>query len=83
MNEDEKISFIIEKLLNISNLYFNSYCEVHNKYILDNEEIENLEDDEEKIIAKELKEVDNFLEEAGTFLEEYKKIHLEAEEEER
>lgn len=80
MSEEEQVSAVIEKLLNIANSYLDSYCDIYDEYVLDDEEIEKIEDEDERDRAKDLKETDDFLKKAATFLEEYNKKYLEPEE---
>lgn len=86
MNEDEKIVQIMTRLLEISNTYLDCYCEIYDEYVLSDKEIEEIEDEDERERAKDLKETDDFLKKAATFIEEYKKSinkeNVEIEEEE-
>lgn len=80
MNREEELIFIMEKVLDIANSYVDTYCEFCNEYVLADDEIEEIEDEEEKERAKDLKETDDFLKKAATFFEEYKENNLQPEE---
>lgn len=70
--EMKEIITIAKKLLNIANSYVTSYCETNDMYILNYDEIEEIEDEEEKENAKELKEIDIFLNKVAIFLKDVK-----------
>ena len=76
---------MLTKLLEITNSYVDDYCETHDEYVLSDEEINDIEDEEERDRAIDLKETDDFLEEVATYIEEcskdIKKENLEEEEE--
>lgn len=80
MSEEEQVAVVIEKLLDIANSYVDSYCDTYDEYVLDDNEIEEIEDEEDRERARELKETDDFLKKAATFLEEYKENNLQPEE---
>ncbi len=82
MNKNEKILEMMTELLGIADMYLTSYCEITDEYVLSDEEIKEIEDEEEKEKAIDLKEADDFLKEAAIFIEEYKKqVNLGSEEE--
>lgn len=73
MSEEEMIVNIMTKLLNIADTYLGYYCENFDEYVLSEEDIEEIEDEEEKEKAIDLKETDDFLKRANEFIKEYKK----------
>lgn len=87
MNEKKIIADTMTKLLDIASTYFDCYLDVYHIHILTDEEIELLDDEEEKTIAIDLKQTDDFLEGAKNLVEDYKKeknldIQIEDEDEE-
>lgn len=82
MSKEEEMIAIMEKLLNITNSYVDSYCETYDEYVLNDDEIAEIEDEEERERAKDLKETDNFLKKVATYIEEYNKEHSKQAEEE-
>ena len=87
MNEKKIIADTMTKLLDIASTYFDCYLDVYYEEILTDEEIELLDDEEEKTIAIDLKQTDDFLEGAKNLVEDYKKeknldIQIEDEDEE-
>lgn len=84
-DNEEKLLQMLTKLLEITNSYVDDYCETHDEYVLSDEEINDIEDEEERDRAIDLKETDDFLEEVATYIEEcskdIKKENLEEEEE--
>lgn len=72
VSEEKIIVDIMTKLLNISNSYLEFYCENFDEYVLSEEDIKNIEDEEERERAIELKETDTFLKKVSKFIKEYK-----------
>lgn len=73
MSENEEVAYILTGLLNIANSYVSDYCVTNNKYVLKDEDIEKIEDKEDKEKAINLKKTDDFLKKAATFIDEYQK----------
>lgn len=73
LSEEKIIVDLMTKLLNISNNYLELYCENFDEYVLSEEEIKNIDDEEERKRAIELKETDTFLKKVSNFIKEYKK----------
>ena len=67
----DNIMIIMKKVLNIAETYLTNYCETFGEYVLSDEDIEKIEDKEEKENALEVKEADNILNEAQVILKEY------------
>jgi len=82
MSKEEEMIAIMEKLLNITNSYVDSYCETYDEYVLNEDEIAEIEDEEERERAKDLKETDDFLMKVAIYIEEYNKEHSKQSEEE-
>lgn len=80
MSKEEEMIAIMEKLLNITDSYVDSYCETYDEYVLNDDEIAEIEDEEERERAKDLKETDNFLKKVATYIKEYKEENLKQEE---
>lgn len=66
-----KLVFIIEELLDIANYYMNAYCESNDENVLSEDEIEQIEDEDEKKRATELKQADDFVKMTSKLIKEY------------
>lgn len=73
MNNEKEMIYIIKELLGIAKFYLESYCDLADKYVLDDDEIEEIEDETEKEEAKDLKEAAAFLKKVTSYLDKYKK----------
>lgn len=58
----------LKRLLDIANNYFDDYCENFDEYVLNDNEIKEIEDEEEKEKAINLKETNDFLNEIAKIL---------------
>ena len=65
----EKDIKILKNAIETANNILTNYCEFLDTYILTNEEIEMIEDEEEKAEAKEMKRIDKLFEKASKILE--------------
>jgi len=80
MRNEEEMIVVMEKLLNIADTYLECYCENFDEYVLKNEEIEHIDNQEEKERARNLKETDDFLRKVELYIKEYKEEHVKQEE---
>lgn len=73
MSEEEVISNMMTKLLNIGVTYLEYYCEFTDEYVLSEDEIKSIDDEEDRERATEIKNTSDFLKKANEFIKEYKK----------
>ena len=65
---------ILEKMMDYAEEYFTSYCEFADCYVYEQDDIDNIDDEDEKINAQNNRDYEDLLNQARKIINKYKEV---------